>query len=131
MDVLIETHALGLPEFELVICDEAHRTAGVRRRGAEESVFKKVHYNEHIKAKKRLYMTATPKIVEVKDSDEADQIAALYNMNDPELFGPTFFEYTFVQATNDGVILPYTLLLLFVDKRKKKIIQKEFKEYLE
>jgi len=131
LDVLIEAHELGLPEFELVICDEAHRTAGVRRKGAEESVFKKVHYNEHIKAKKRLYMTATPKIVEVKDSEEADEIAALYNMNDPELFGPTFCEYTFVQATNDGVILPYTLLLLFIDGRKKKLIQKEFKEYLE
>jgi predicted helicase len=130
LDVLIEAHGLGLPEFELVICDEAHRTAGVRRKGAEESVFKKVHYNEYIKAKKRLYMTATPKIVEVKDSDEADQIAALYNMNDPDLFGPTFFEYTFVQATNDKVILPYTLLLLFIDKRKKKLLKEQFKEYL-
>ena len=130
LDVLIEAHGLGLPEFELVICDEAHRTAGVRRKGTEESVFKKVHYNEYIKTEKRLYMTATPKIVEVKDSDEADQIAALYNMNDPELFGPTFFEYTFVQATNDGVILPYTLLLLFIDRRKKKLLQKEFQEYL-
>jgi len=131
LDVLIEAHELGLPEFELVICDEAHRTAGVRRKGAEESVFKKVHYNKHIQAKKRLYMTATPKIVEVKDSKEADEIADLYNMNDPELFGPTFFEYTFVQATNDGVILPYTLMLLFIDASKKKLIQKEFKEYLE
>ena len=130
LDVLIEAHELGLPEFELVICDEAHRTAGVRRKGAEESVFKKVHYNEYIKAKKRLYMTATPKIVEVKDSDEADQIAALYNMNDSELFGHTFFEYTFVQATNDGVILPYTLLLLFIDRRKKKLLKKELQEYL-
>ena len=130
LDVLIEAHGLELPEFALVICDEAHRTAGVRRKGAEESVFKKVHYNEHIKAKKRLYMTATPKIVEVKDSDEADEIAALYNMNDPELFGPTFFEYTFVQATNDGVILPYTLLLLFIDKRKKKLIKEQYQEYL-
>jgi len=130
LDVLIEAHGLGLSEFELVICDEAHRTAGVRRKGAEESVFKKVHYNEYIKAKKRLYMTATPKIVEVKDSKEADEIAALYNMNDPELFGPTFFEYTFVQATNDGVILPYTLLLLFIDRRKKKLLQKEFQKYL-
>jgi len=130
LDVLIEAHGLGLPEFELVICDEAHRTAGVRRKGAEESVFKKVHYDEYIKAKKRLYMTATPKIVEVKDSDEADQIAAMYNMNDPELFGPTFFEYTFVQATNDGVILPYTLLLLFIDRRKKKLLQQEFQKYL-
>ncbi len=130
LDVLIEAHGLGLPEFELVICDEAHRTAGVRRKGAEESVFKKVHYNEYIKAKKRLYMTATPKIVEVKDSKEAEEIAAIYNMNDPELFGPTFFEYTFVQATNDGVILPYTLLLLFIDRRKKKLLQKEFQEYL-
>jgi predicted helicase len=130
LDVLIEAHGLGLPEFELVICDEAHRTAGVRRKGTEESVFKKVHYNEYIQAKKRLYMTATPKIVEVKDSDEADEITALYNMNDPELFGPTFFEYTFLQATNDGVILPYTLLLLFIDRRKKKLLQQELQEYL-
>jgi len=130
LDVLIEAHELGLPEFELIICDEAHRTAGVRRKGAEESVFKKVHYNDYIQGKKRLYMTATPKIVEVKDSKEADEIAALYNMNDPELFGPTFFEYTFVQATNDGVILPYTLLLLFIDRRKKKLLQQEFQKYL-
>jgi len=130
LDVLIEAHELGLPEFELVICDEAHRTAGVRRKGAEESVFKKVHYNEHIKAKKRLYMTATPKIVEVKDSDEAEKIDTLYNMNNPEFFGHPFFEYNFVQATNDGVILPYTLLLLFIDRRKKKLIQEEFAKYL-
>jgi len=131
LDVLIEAHGLGLPEFELVICDEAHRTAGVRRKGAEESVFKKVHEDKYIKAKKRLYMTATPKIVEVKDSDEADKIDALYNMNDPDLFGPTFFEYTFVQATNDGVILPYTLLLLFIDRRKKKLLQKALKEQMQ
>ncbi len=66
-----EAPELELPEFELVICDEAHRTAGVASQGAEESVFKKVHYNEHIKAKERLYTTLTPKIVEVKDSDES------------------------------------------------------------
>ncbi len=74
LDVLVEAHRLGLPEFELVICDEAHRTAGVSQ---GEASSKRCITTEHIKAKKRLYMTATPKIVEVKDSDEADEIAAI------------------------------------------------------
>ena len=48
--------------FDLIICDEAHRTTGVILKDKDESNFVKVHKNEFIKAKKRLYMTATPRL---------------------------------------------------------------------
>src|SRR5690606_6885819 len=47
--------------FDLIICDEAHRTTGVTLRDEDESAFVKVHGNDFIRGKKRLYMTATPR----------------------------------------------------------------------
>ncbi len=61
IDVVGEAQSLGLPEFDLVICDEAHRTTGVVQ-GANASHFTRVHDNSFLRAKKRLYMTATPRI---------------------------------------------------------------------
>lgn len=52
----------GLPEFDLVICDEAHRTTGVTLKDEDDSTFVRIHDNENVKAKKRLYMTATPRL---------------------------------------------------------------------
>ena len=49
-----------LPEFDLVICDEAHRTTGVTLRDEDDSNFVRIHDNDFVAAKKRLYMTATP-----------------------------------------------------------------------
>ena len=51
-----------LPSFDLIICDEAHRTTGATLTGEDESHFVKIHDDENIKGKKRMYMTATPKI---------------------------------------------------------------------
>ena len=52
----------GLEEFDLIVCDEAHRTTGATLVGEDESNFVKVHDQKHIKGKKRVYMTATPRI---------------------------------------------------------------------
>ncbi len=55
---------MGLDEIDLVICDEAHRTVGAMYSSNErddKNAFTLCHSDEHIKAKKRLYMTATPK----------------------------------------------------------------------
>jgi Predicted helicase len=68
LDVIKEAQRRGLPEFDLIICDEAHRTAGVSKR--EETNFKLVHSNEHIRGKKRLYMTATPKVFDVEKEEK-------------------------------------------------------------
>lgn len=63
IDVIHEAQKQGLGEFDLVICDEAHRTTGASfADDAKESVFVRIHDNDYVQAKKRLYMTATPRI---------------------------------------------------------------------
>ena len=52
----------NLPDFDIIICDEAHRTTGATFDGDDESHFVKVHSAEYIRSSKRMYMTATPRI---------------------------------------------------------------------
>jgi predicted helicase len=58
--VLLEN---GFSEFDLIICDEAHRTTGYTEPGMDDSAFVKVHDGKFLKSKKRLYMTATAAVV--------------------------------------------------------------------
>ena len=80
----------GLPEFDIIICDEAHRTTGAKFDDEDESHFIKVHAAEYIRSKKRLYMTATPRIYgdTAKARAERDNVA-LCSMDDESLYGPT------------------------------------------
>ena len=43
----------------MIICDEAHRTTGY---GKDATAFTAVHQNNFVAAKKRMYMTATPRL---------------------------------------------------------------------
>ncbi len=107
----------GMPEFDLVICDESHRTTGAKLDGEDDSNFVKVHYPEYIKAKKRIYMTATPRIygeaVKVK-AKEVD--AVLCSMDNVELFGETLHEITFSEAVSEGLLTDYKVIVLAVDE---------------
>lgn len=77
-----------LEAFDLIICDEAHRTTGVSLAGEDESSFTKVHDNNFIKAKKRLYMTATPRLYSNDIKSKAAQAeAVLCSMDDAKLYG--------------------------------------------
>ena len=78
----------GLPDFDLVICDEAHRTTGATFEDQDESHFVKVHDAGFIKSAKRLYMTATPRIYSehAKASASRDNVV-LASMDDPATYG--------------------------------------------
>ncbi|MFV0645216.1 MAG: DEAD/DEAH box helicase [Sphingomonadaceae bacterium] len=107
----------GLPVFDLVICDEAHRTTGATLAGEDESNFVKVHDNAVIKASKRLYMTATPRIFgdNVKTrAEEAD--AVLASMDDEALFGKTLFYRGFSWAVQEGLLTDYKVIVLAMDE---------------
>jgi len=94
--VIAAAQKAGLPEFDLVICDEAHRTTGVTLAGQDESQFVKVHDNAVIKAAKRLYMTATPRLFDDSTKTTAVQNdAVLCSMDDEKLFGPEFHRLGF------------------------------------
>ena len=107
----------GLPEFDLIICDEAHRTTGVTLTGEDESNFVRVHDAGYIKGKKRVYMTATPRIfgdTVKKTAQDAD--AVLCSMDDPALFGETLFTRNFSWAVQNGLLTDYKVIVLAVDE---------------
>lgn len=103
----------GFNEFDLIICDEAHRTTGLKIAGFDESAFTKVHDNNFIKAKKRLYMTATPRLYndEVK-SKAAQAEAILCSMDDENLYGPEIYRIGFGEAVEKGLLTDYKVLIL-------------------
>ncbi|MFN8436392.1 MAG: type ISP restriction/modification enzyme [Cytophagales bacterium] len=103
----------GFPIFDLIICDEAHRTTGVTLAGEDESAFTKVHDNTFIQAKKRLYMTATPRLYndDVK-SRAAQSDAVLCSMDNPTLYGEEIYRIGFGYAVEKGLLTDYKVLIL-------------------
>lgn len=112
---------IGL-EFDLIICDEAHRTTGVTLSDEDESYFVKVHDNNFIKAKKRLYMTATPKIYGDGVKGRVKEVnAVLCSMDDESIYGPEFYKLSFSDAVKRGLLTDYKVLVLAVDEEYVKI----------
>lgn len=110
--------AHGLPAFDLIICDEAHRTTGATLDGQTESNFVRVHRNETIQGKKRLYMTATPRIFGDSAKSKADDLGiTLATMDDENLFGPTLFYRGFGWAVQEGLLTDYKVIVLAMDER--------------
>jgi predicted helicase len=110
-------HGHGIPEFDLIICDEAHRTTGVTLEGEDESAFVQVHNNLHVEGKKRLYMTATPRVYgDVAQEKAKGAGAVLADMDDETLYGPEFHRLGFATAVEEGILTDYKVLVLAVDE---------------
>ena len=111
----------GLPEFGLIISDEAHRTTGVSLTGKDESNFRRVHNNQFIKGKKRLYMTATPRIYgdrAKKQASESNLTVALTSMDNEEIYGTELHRLSFGEAVEKEILTPYKVVILNVDQQK-------------
>ncbi len=107
----------GLPQFDLIVCDEAHRTTGVTFAGEDQSNFVKVHDNESIRGRKRLYMTATPRIYgENAKSKARDTRAVLASMDNPDLYGDVLFHHGFARAVESGILTDYRVIVLVMDE---------------
>jgi Predicted helicase len=103
--------------FDLVICDEAHRTTGITLQGEDDSAFVKVHDNDFLKAKKRLYMTATPHLYSEdsqKKAKEADAI--LCSMDDPAVYGEEVYRLGFGEAVEKNLLSDYKVLVLTMNE---------------
>ena len=106
-----------LDDFDLIICDEAHRTTGATFGDQSESNFVKVHDSDFIKASKRVYMTATPRIYadSAKASAEKDDVT-LCSMDDENLYGPELHVLTFSESVKRDLLVDYKVLVLTVDE---------------
>ncbi|GAA9093194.1 DEAD/DEAH box helicase family protein [Helicobacter pylori] len=135
-----EAQEAGLGEIDLVICDEAHRTVGAMYSSNErddKNAFTLCHSDWNIKAKKRLYMTATPKVYSKSSkakAKESDNV--IYSMDDEEIFGGEIYTLNFSKAIALGLLTDYKVIILAVRKENlsgvtnsvnKKISQLEAK----
>ncbi|MDP3520382.1 MAG: DEAD/DEAH box helicase family protein, partial [Hydrogenophaga sp.] len=106
-----------LDDFDLIICDEAHRTTGATFGDDDESAFVKVHDGQFLRAAKRLYMTATPRIYGEKAKAQADQDdVALCSMDDKVLYGDELYVITFSEAVKRGLLCDYKVIVLAVEE---------------
>lgn len=104
--------------FDLIVCDEAHRTTGAAFDGAARSSFTKVHDNDCVKGKRRLYMTATPRVYAESAKKKAeDEFIALWSMDDESQFGREFHHLSFSSAVAQDLLSDYKVEVLAVAEK--------------
>lgn len=104
----------GAPPFDIVFCDEAHKTTGIERSedDAETSPFVLIHDRERIRAEKRLYMTATPRLyTEGAKVKAAHHDVEVFSMDDPEMYGPEFHRLPFSEAVEKRILSDYKVAI--------------------
>ncbi|MCQ9347779.1 DEAD/DEAH box helicase [Corynebacterium phoceense] len=117
IEAIHEAQELGMDDFDLVICDEAHRTTGVTLAGEDASNFVKIHDEKYIKASKRLYMTATPRLFDDNVKGKAEEHSAeLASMDDEAIYGPEFYRLGFGEAVDKGLLTDYKVLVMTVEE---------------
>ena len=108
----------GAPPFDLVLCDEAHRTTGIERPGDRTSPFVLVHDAQKIRAAKRLYMTATPRLyTEGAKAKAATHDVEVFSMDDPATYGPEFHRLPFSRAVEQDLLSDYKVVVLAMSEQ--------------
>ena len=109
-------------EFDLAIYDECHRTAGT-----ELGLFTSCVHDEVVKAKYKLFMTATIKIY---TEDEENENVNEYSMANPSLYGEIAYSLTIFEAIKLGILCPFETYLLEVsNNRLRSMLNQELGYY--
>jgi predicted helicase len=127
IQVVADAQKAGLGEFDLIVCDEAHRTTGLTLPSEDPSQFVKVHDNAVVRAKKRLYMTATPRIFADKSKTKANEAdAVLFSMDDGETYGQEFYRLGFGKAVSRDLLTEYKVLIVAVKEEEMAKLANNF-----
>lgn len=114
--LLEQTHG-AFGTFDFVVCDEAHRTTGLKIAKQDESNFIKIHNDDFIRGRKRLYMTATPRLYGEDARIKASKNnCVLCSMDDEKIYGQEFFRVNFSYAVRHGILTDYKVLVLTVSE---------------
>ena len=117
---ICEAQDNGVPKFDLVICDEAHRTTGVEKTKNSENNFLLVHNQEKLRADRRLYMTATQRIYEPTAKLKAgDKNLDVYSMDDEKIYGSIIYEMKFGEAVINNLLTDYKVVVIAYDADKE------------
>ena len=108
----------GAPPFDLILCDEAHRTTGIEDNDDKTFPFILVHNADRIRAKKRLYMTATSRLyTEGAKAKAARHDIEVFSMDDPETYGPEFHRLPFSRAVEQDLLSDYKVVVLAMSEQ--------------
>ena len=108
----------GAPEFDIVLCDEAHRTTGIEQPGDKTSPFVLVHDAQRIRASKRLYMTATPRLyTEGAKAKAARHDIEVFSMDDEATYGPEFHCLPFSRSVEQDLLSDYKVVVLAMSEQ--------------
>ena len=119
MDVIRRAQDAGMPEFDIAACDEAHRTTGYTLDGEDPSSFLQIHDGEAIRTRKRLYMTATPRLYNPSAKKKAEQADAyVASMDDEETCGPELHRLNFADSVERGLLSDYKVAILVMDEEQ-------------
>ncbi|MGA4980324.1 Helicase associated domain protein [Streptomyces cinereoruber] len=121
LGTLERAHKAGLPGWDLIVVDEAHRTSG--RIGKPWAV---VHDNTRIPSLRRLYMTATPRLWQLDEgADQGAPGELVASMeDDPEgPFGSRCFTLTLSEAIDRGICAPYQVVCVDITDTQLQAVQ--------
>lgn len=114
IDRVHEAQQMGLPTFDLCVCDEAHRTTGVID---GETSFRKVHDAGYIRAGKRVYMTATPRVFGEDAKRRAKSATVqIASMDDEATYGPVAYRLSFGRAVRDKLLTDYKVVVMKISE---------------
>lgn len=127
IQVLADAQRQGFGEFDLIICDEAHRTTGLTLLGEDPSEFLKVHQNHIVRGQKRIYMTATPRIYGDASKTKANQAGAeIFSMDNEADFGREFYRLGFGKAVERDLLSEYKVLIVAVKESEMAKLANNF-----
>ena len=113
LPVVEQAQGAGVAAFDLALADEAHRTTGIEREEEGTSPFVLIHDKTRIRAKKRLYMTATPRLyTEGARAKAARHDIEVFSMDDPGTYGPDFHRLPFSKAVERDLLSDYRVVIL-------------------
>ena len=113
LDLIRQAQDDGAPPFDLILCDEAHRTTGIERPDDKTSPFVLVHDAQKIRATKRLYMTATPRLyTDGAKAKAASHSVDVFSMDDEATYGPEFHRLPFSRAVEQNLLSDYKVVVL-------------------
>ena len=119
LPIIEESQKSGAPPFDIIFCDEAHRTTGVDKPGDKTSPFVLVHDADRIRANKRLYMTATPRLyTESAKTKAASYDRDVFSMDDEEKYGPQFHRLPFSKAVELGELSDYKVAIFGISEHE-------------
>lgn len=115
VDAVMVTSLKHKVEFDLGIFDEAHKTAGNK----QSKQFTLAMENDFIAIKKRLFMTATERVVTKKIQDSAVESGrTVYSMDDVKKYGKVSANLNFGKAIQLDIIADYKIVVASIKEQE-------------